>query len=48
VENDAPDESQGQFMIPIYNVSSSDVHKINLEMEKYEFKTAHNSTRSMY
>lgn len=34
VENDAPDEPQGQFMIPIYNVSSSYVHQLNLEMEK--------------
>lgn len=34
MENDAPDEPQGQFMIAIYNVSSSNVHQINLETEQ--------------
>ncbi len=34
MDDDAPDEPQGQFMIPIYNVSSSNVHQLNLEMEQ--------------
>lgn len=32
VKNYAPDESQSQFMIAIDNVSSSNIHQLNLEV----------------
>lgn len=32
VEDNAPDEAQGQLMVPIYNISPSYVYQINLKI----------------